>query len=513
MIQRLFVFVGVLFCAVGMLGCAMGEEKTAIVVMTATPTATSTNSPTSVMTVAGRQVTLTSTPANTMTSIALPSVAFTPTPLPLAPPQPVPFGFNPDPQEVYAYLRAFPVSYAYPLNVVSGSGYGVPYEDEVYFTACTYVPCDFRSGGTFYDDLNHDGLLDLIVSNRHSISIFLNNSRGYEVPFVFADSVRIGRHVKYDLADWTGDSLSETVVTSQQTHFIAGGPNSFSWYTTVIECEGMNCQVIFGYVQTRVVFDDFGQSVSIRRGEPLFDMEVPNQVSILAKYFGLYYPDPDVRVMNAASVVQETYKNEGTGFLFESKEEVTPGYAERPYVRLEDSYEGRNAVIDQLDLDLPWYETTVCRVLVDGAEIGQKFGCKKDVALIRWQEVVGDDQPEIVVNTRSGAYPTGLDGRVDDEISCVHRRLLIYQEQDGQFVEIANVAGCVRDINLSHDLRLDDWDGDGQLDIVAADRSLLTEEVCVEVDGRSDCWVDFNEDMLIYQWDGVGFVLTERIRP
>jgi hypothetical protein len=119
-------------------------------------------------------------------------------------------------------------------------------------------------------------------------------------------------------------------------------------------------------------------------------------------------------------------------------------------------------------------------------------------------DITNDSEKEIVIITFSGKWPTDTDSNQLSDIDCVHQRLLSYQWINNTAVEIANVAGCVVQSDL-YGVRMEDLEGDGQLEIIAAD-GWTTEPFCYESDDAYlGCWYEFGYHNLIYRWNGSQF--------
>ena len=160
-------------------------------------------------------------------------------------------------------------------------------------------------------------------------------------------------------------------------------------------------------------------------------------------------------------------------------------------------------------------ENDVCQIYIQISPVDKKFGCKHNYTTMVWRDLVDNQTPELVVTTLSAQSPTDKEGEpLGENIDCVHQRMLIYHlESDSKLVEIANVAGCVRQGDL-FGVRLEDYDQDGVIGIVAADQELLTTIDCIapETSFSDNCWQELNTDILIYRWNGTTFTFSERIR-
>lgn len=146
------------------------------------------------------------------------------------------------------------------------------------------------------------------------------------------------------------------------------------------------------------------------------------------------------------------------------------------------------ANIEAVPNDWPYGRNDICQLSVENEPIGQLFGCKENFTTVKWLDITNDEQAEIVVVALSGGNPADQEGNPLSEIDCVHQRFLAYQWSNQTAIEIANVAGCVVKDNL-YGVKLEDWDNDGQTEIVAA----------------GDFSLGNGYENIIYKWDGSKF--------
>lgn len=158
----------------------------------------------------------------------------------------------------------------------------------------------------------------------------------------------------------------------------------------------------------------------------------------------------------------------------------------RPYgrhLRFWNISTGRNwtSVADEL------YDTSAIVFAPDGKWIaiqGYFFGRWEAYTSFRLLEAATGKLARTFIEN-STDYPYGPEDLLSDE-TCMHQRLLAYQWNGDQAVEIANVAGCVTQEDL-YGVRLEDYDHDGQLEIQAAHNGQLRNRA--------------------YKWTGSKFVL------
>jgi hypothetical protein len=212
--------------------------------------------------------------------------------------------------------------------------------------------------------------------------------------------------------------------------------------------------------------------------------------------------------LNVYTSTLTTLTWDGQEFQWQDTKILKPAYRIDSQEKLEAiSSEGKSAVISAEFNNAATLQNDSCQLFVNGAIVGTQFGCKKNFTVVNWQDVTNDDQAELVITTLSGI--SDVDGRELSDKRCVHQRLLIYERINSQLAEIANVTGCVVQSDL-YGVRTLDIDGDGQVEILAANR-WLTGDPCGSAfsmisGSQPNCWYEFGHQDEIYKWNGSEFV-------
>ncbi len=218
MFQNKFTVCAFIFlCGVFLLiGCAYEKTETARTTLAPTskisdsatrlptrpPTKTFTPKPSTTPTQT-QTATLSPTPSSTPTKI------ISPTPRPTLPPSPTP---TLEPVELLA--DRYPTIdnlEAYLLDVPDGYFKTTSFDRE-------YLINEFRNRGLttgaelIYQDINGDGVADLIVSDRLTVAIFLWLENRYSAPFILVGSGwKYAPSSKVTLEDWTNDGIPEII--------------------------------------------------------------------------------------------------------------------------------------------------------------------------------------------------------------------------------------------------------------------------------------------------------------
>ena len=112
-------------------------------------------------------------------------------------------------------------------------------------------------------------------------------------------------------------------------------------------------------------------------------------------------------------------------------------------------------------------ENDYCQLIINGTNVGNRFGCRRNFTTVEWKDITGDGIQEAVIIAYSAGIPFEDEGNTLSEEVCMHQRLIAYQSDGTTNTEIANVAGCVIQKDL-YGVRLQDYDGDGIPEIFAA---------------------------------------------
>ena len=388
--------------------------------------------------------------------------------------------------------------------------------------------------GTLQADVSGDDEADLVlVTDRQPVYILIWQDDHYRAPAVtgaWRDGLNNadGRFVY--LKDYTDDGVSEVVNDS----WTLRGNDEFvavDWERQITHCSEDGCSVIwedwiqtygnapissgmFYYTSIDYVYTNNGQLILERRY---------NGFSVYWEYIGqdrepVLHPD-----LNAVPLGWDTkdklyidvdvirrYVWDGAAYVFESDQVLTEPELIADNMLLEtETPNGHTISIDyERDLTLlrrgETYRNDRCQLLLDGQPVGDPFICKYDFTRLSWQPVVQGLGQQLIVTTIAGdqsyIWPDLL-----VEQGCFHERVIVYDWDEDNLTELANIVGCVRGTNLDG-VRIEDIDGDGDLEITAAPPwpQFLEQE---QPNGISQDYLQVNRLVEIYEWDGARFVI------
>ena len=124
-----------------------------------------------------------------------------------------------------------------------------------------------------------------------------------------------------------------------------------------------------------------------------------------------------------------------------------------------------------------WGASDTCRVQLNGAPVDKPLGCHHGLSTLEWRDVDGDGQEDLLVWDYESDW---MDVQLDwdktaqesewgvQAASCVGQHLRIYALYLKQPSLMADVRGCVVDPTTLYGVRLEDLNGDGQMEITAA---------------------------------------------
>jgi hypothetical protein len=150
----------------------------------------------------------------------------------------------------------------------------------------------------------------------------------------------------------------------------------------------------------------------------------------------------------------------------------------------------------------------VCQLHIAGEPVGPRFGCKRAHVSVEWKDITSDGMDEIIITAYSGPFPYDRDGTVLSDEEFPHQRLMAYQWEGDEAKIIANISGYVVQEDL-YGVRLEDYDSDGQLEILAAGGLFSPSEGCHMPEYQDECWYVLSYHNVIYEWDGERFVLNQ----
>lgn len=402
---------------------------------------------------------------------------------------------------------------------------GIPYG---YFKATSpndrdFLVDQFRYRGLtdgvdlIYQDVNGDRVEDLIVSDELTVAILLWLDESYSAPFILVGSpIKYAPSSKVSLEDWTNDDIPE-IIFDYRGDSGGTGIRFYYWYRFIITCKEKNCHIIWsprvahltddynygGMTLMRstleILTDDNEQPYVEQRWEgfSVYDSDFTPQFWAIE---GAYSPSEYLKVF---TTTVSTYIWNGNMFEFAKDEDIADAYEIAGDANLIASNGTDTASVTYESNHWLGQLNDVCQLVVNKKSIGNPFGCKGNFTSVEWTDVVDSEAPEIVVHTLSGKQPYDLDYNLMADIWCMHQRYIIYQWDGENAVEIANIAGCVVQSDL-YGAKLLDFDGDGQVEIVAAS-SWFTERDCYPEPSYS-CWYEFGYANQVYKWNGSEFV-------
>ena len=440
----------------------------------------------------------------------------TPEPTPTLPPPPTHSKLSL--KELNAYLAAyFPYLYQFrdvdyqtkltafesaPYESVDLSGDGRPdlvaHDLDVYPEGIAFA--------IVYQDLNQDGADDLAVFGFHGLLVMLWEGSQYSEPFVIDAgwSRGAGPYLRASFEDWTGEGAPEIVLEKDST----GGGTGLWIDTTIrsfVHCE-RTCEVVWRATVDYSVSEIRSGGMAHYRAEQTRLANAPTQFRVLTHGFSIYCCEEDggpgpIEALNVYTSTVTTYA--WTGASFEPGETATVSrwrIVESDSVLSSTSTRGDQAVITWLwngEYNSP---SDVCWLSVNGGPLGKPFGCRHTFTQVRWQDLTGDGQEEVVVTAYSPGNPdgplmpdTGPDvpyGSVSN-VGCEHQRMSVVAWDGAKTTELADVSGCVQEDDL-FGVRLEDIDGDGLLDVRAA--RVYTNDLPDPLPER------------VYRWNGQRFV-------
>ncbi len=476
---------------------SLADQSTATAVSTLPPTNTAAPSPTS-----------------------SPKPSSTPTTLPISPTPTLVPSATPTLEPIELLTERYPSIEALEAHLL-----GIPngYFQTTYPISQDFLIDEFRYRGLtdgvelIYQDVNGDDVEDLIVSDVFTVAILLWLDESYSAPFILVGStLKYAPSSKVTLEDWTNDDIPEIIFDYRGD---SGGTGTifYSWYRFIITCTETNCHIAWAPQITYLTdVGNFG-GMTLRRSTLRIEPNEKDSVYVEQKSDGFSIYDPfftsqfwpteetpsPIEHLTVLTTTVSTYAWSGDLFELVREENTADAYviAPEPVLLAENgtdtlsiSYESNHAAGELND---------VCQSFINQEPLGDPFGCKGNFTTVEWKDIVGDETPEIIIQTISGSWPRDLDYNLLTDISCVHQRYIIYQWDGENAVEIANIAGCVVQSDL-YGVKMRDFDGDGQVEIIAAS-SWFTERDCYPEPSYS-CWYEFGYTNQVYKWNGSEFV-------
>lgn len=333
-----------------------------------------------------------------------------------------------------------------------------------------------------YQDLNRDGVDDLVVFGFHGLLVLLWEDDHYSEPFVIDAgwSRGWGPYLRAFFEDWTGEGVPEIVLEEDSS-----GGGTGLWISTTtrsfVHCV-RTCSVVWSDTVDYSVSEIRSGGTALYRAELTRRADAPDQFRVLTHGFSIYCCEEDggpgpIEALNVYTSTLTTYA--WNGARFEPGETATVSrwrIVESDSVLSSTNTWGNRADISWVFNGQYNEPNDVCWLSVNGGPLGKPFGCRHTFTQVHWQDLTGDGQDEIVVRAYSAGNPggpltpdTGPYAAYEPvgSVGCEHQRLMVYAWDGAQTTELADVAGCVQEEDL-YGVRLEDIDGDGLLDLRAA---------------------------------------------
>jgi len=371
-----------------------------------------------------------------------------------------------------------------------------------------------------YIDLNGDGELDLVAEGHMHVTVMLWLGHQYNEPYqryIFGSPRN--PYSKVEFADWTFDGTPE-VVFHNRTAYSGSDIGGDVFRDSIIHCTLSECHVIW----EEVVFDNYNgysmdgrwiQQMTIQHTVDM--MGIPQLQTITTEFvYGCAYdcslkndlPVPEGQYFHTVrnrvgAVIQKDYFWNGYDYQLQSEKRLYEPYFiefqnENSALSQTDAYARLD--IESVSVGYPWGEFPQCQLSINNIKFGEPFICNQ--ATISWTDMTGDGNEELIIE----AY-AGFSGVQEGETECAHQRLIGYQSIDKEFIQIANITGCLSQIDM-FGLRMENLDDDSALEIVSAgDLFVYDEDPCMGM----RCWYEPNHINEIYDWNGTEYDFSHTV--
>lgn len=412
---------------------------------------------------------------------------------------------NPEIQKLDSYLQStlanfngLDLSFALAPEDVSGDGRPDLVARDPYDKAISL--------GLIFQDANGDSQDDLTILGNNGLIVLIWGDNSYRAPFYLpsewgTSAAKYGSSISVEFKDWTDDNIPEIVYEETSS---SGGTGFETSVTTrsLIHCAADLCQLVWQEVIANSANDNnLGGMLQNKADIRLVTSAIGQPaIRLMSSAFRIYccsdmasspYPFSGLYVYTSTV---STYTWNGTSFEFtDSAVFSRDSFLSAQSVLSAQSASGVQASISWNESE--YLNNDYCQLFINGQAAGTPFACRRNFTTVSWEDITGDGQSDIVVLAYSGSYPTGPAGQLGNE-ACAHQRLLAYQWDNSQAVEIANVAGCVIQKDL-YGVKLQDYDSDGLVEILAAP---------LAVSGAGP-----NLENRAYKWNGSKFVLWSNI--
>lgn len=360
-----------------------------------------------------------------------------------------------------------------------------------------------------YQDFSGDGEADLIVYSFNLV-VMVWVADHYTEPFCLQAGWSRGGSPSADFTfeDWTGDGTPEIVVDYGR---LGGGTGLFIGSTTrsIVHCAEKGCNLVWDAPISSDT-DDYntgGLAYYKLEMKSIIDSSGRPAIRTIDTGFSIYccseWGSQFTESLNVFTSTMSIYSWINSSFELSDEQIVSRGYRVDSQAGLTAS--GPSGVVAAV-VARPNYSAgntnEFCELSISDNVIGSRFGCRGNFTVVEWKDIIGDQQPEIVVVAYSAAYPYDDEGNELGDENCMHQHLIAYQWSGSVVTEIADVTGCVVRQDL-YGVRLEDWDDDGQLEILAAE--WVIQGQCTDV----GCPVNLVDQ--IYKWNGSRFIFWDDV--
>jgi hypothetical protein len=302
------------------------------------------------------------------------------------------------------------------------------------------------------------------------------------------------------LEDWTEDKIPEIVFDF--TNDTGGsGYVETTWERYIISCQE-NCYVVWSGM-TGQIRSYYSKGLTTTNIEKTIDENGDIAIILVKESFNApaLFSHPLIAGVEATvkASVFEIYTWNGQTFEQTEQKILSPAYElESKSILTANNETGDIVFIDSVFVDddpfLPIYN---CTLVLNGEAIGLPFECDANFSTVEWIDMTNDGHPEIVVKALAFEF----------------QHLIAFQWDGATAIQIADIMGDIVRSDL-YGVRLEDVDGDGQLEILAGSGYLSEGIECNHFEGdygrySEVCWHELSVDDVIYKWDGASFVLWE----
>lgn len=315
--------------------------------------------------------------------------------------------------------------------------------------------------------------------------------------------------------DWTNDGIPEIV---QDYTFMTGGTAFFVYVTTrsIIHCDETECATVWEELLTYHA-DDYNiggvehyelnmHPGASEDGKPII-RTVDEGFSIFCCIDSNSFENQTGLTILPSTLSIYTWS--GDKFELTDEQKISLGsHTDAKSKLAATSKTGINAKVVAKNNNYADSNNDYCQLIINGENVGDRFGCKQNFTIIEWNDITGDGLEEVVIISYSAGHPYDIEGNTLSDEECMHQRLIAYQSDGTTNTEIANVAGCVIRKDL-YGVRLEDYDGDGIPEIFSAPNFLDSNKDRIP-DISYNPSIQFGPSVQLnnraYKWNGKKFV-------